>query len=118
MEDKRIRKSLIELTDEEVRDLWFGVKTHHTLESPMVDAAAGYLMYRIFKPTLKKCITHVLPVVVASYLGISGFVYGHNWIVENTEVGKQIGKFEQKVIQSDYYKGFSEACEAMQAMRE
>lgn len=112
-EEDIIRRPLRDLTDEEVGDILSGIKTHPILHSTMADAAGGYLLYRCFKPALKI----MIPAFVACCLGLTGLVYGHKWFVENTETGRRLGEVEQKIIESDSYRGWAKACEAMQAMR-
>ncbi|MBW2971534.1 hypothetical protein KY359_00730, partial [Candidatus Woesearchaeota archaeon] len=90
MENGTDKKTLSELTDSEVTDILSGASTHPMLNSPMADAAAGYLMYRMVKPVLKLIVTRAIPFVVASGIAGAGAFYGHDWFVENTEVGAKM----------------------------
>ena len=81
--------------------------------SPMADAYAGILMYKMIKPVAKLFIKSGLIIFLTGYLGGAGLKY----IMDNTGFGHKITCLEQKIADSEEYKAFSIAVNSVAMAR-
>ncbi len=108
-----LTKNITKLTNQEIGKIISGEKEHwlqYTLEA---DVFAGYLIYRVFKPVLPYLMGSILLGTVAGY----GLAKLYDPFINNTEIGKKIGKIEEKVKNSQFNIQFSKACEMVGAFR-